>query len=39
LLSPKGSVVSRYRHDFFLRAWPLKEEIFPPDLRIRNKAQ
>jgi hypothetical protein len=39
LLSPKGLVVSRYQHDFFLRAWRLKEEVFPPDLRTRNKAQ
>ena len=39
LLSPKGSVVSRYHHDYFLRAWRLKEEVFPPDLRSRNKAQ
>lgn len=39
LLSPKGSVVSRYHHDFFLRAWRVKEAIFPPDLRITNKAQ
>ena len=37
LLSPRGSVVSRYHHDFFLRAWRLKEEVFPPDLRLRNK--
>ena len=39
LLSPKGSVVSRYHHDFFLRAWRVKEDVFPPDLRITNKAQ
>jgi beta-mannosidase len=39
LVSPKGSVVSRYHHDFFLRAWRLKEEVFPPDLRTGNKAQ
>jgi hypothetical protein len=39
LLSPKGSVLSRYHHDFFLRAWRVKEAIFPPDLRITNKAQ
>jgi hypothetical protein len=39
LLSPKGSVVSHYHHDFFLRAWRVKEAIFPPDLRITNKAQ
>jgi hypothetical protein len=39
LLSPKGSVVSRYHHDFFLRAWRIKEAIFPPDLRITNKAR
>ena len=37
LVSPKGSVVSRYQHEFFLRAWRLKEEIFPPDLRTTNK--
>jgi hypothetical protein len=39
LVSPKGSVVSRYHHDYFLRAWRIKEEVFPPDLRNRNRAQ
>jgi beta-mannosidase len=37
LVSPKGSVVSRYQHEFFLRAWRLKEDVFPPDLRTTNK--
>jgi hypothetical protein len=39
LLSAKGTIESRYHHDFFLRAWRLKEEVFPPDLRITNKVQ
>jgi beta-mannosidase len=34
LLSRKGSV--GYHHDFFLRAWRLKENVFPPDLRTPN---
>ena len=39
LLSAKGTIESRYHHEFFLRAWRLKEEVLPSDFRITNKDQ
>jgi beta-mannosidase len=37
LLAPDGAVVSRYEHEFFVRAWREKEEVFPADLRSKAR--